>query len=115
MTVYKIKQQVYLDKYNKCYKNIVIINKNPNDKTLSNYLKIISRQKLSEFDYFCPCDSSPHCLIAFKDPDNLNELLKIDDMEKIFTILIDSGFTIEHNLTKLLKKKDDKLICFVSK
>lgn len=115
MTVYKIKEEVYLDKYNKCYKNIVTINKNPNNKNLSNYLITISRQKLSPFQYNCPCDDKPHCLFAFKDPDNLNNLLKIDNIEKIFTILIDFGFTIEHNLTKLLKKKDEKLICFISK
>jgi len=115
MTIYQIKEDIYLDKFNKCYKNIITINKNPNDAKLNNLLKIIPRQKLSEFDYHCPCENKPHCLITFKNPQNTNEFLQINDIDQIFTILVEAGFKIEYEMTKLLKKKNNKLICFVSK
>ena len=42
--IYKLYKTTYLDKYDKCYKNIITINKNPNDPLISNVLKQVSRQ-----------------------------------------------------------------------
>ena len=45
--IYKLYKTTYLDKHDKCYKNIITINKNPNDASLNSQLKQVSRQKLS--------------------------------------------------------------------
>ena len=57
--IYKLYKTTYLDKFNKCYKNIITINKNPNDPLLNNVLKQVSRQKLSPFEGFDCCSNQP--------------------------------------------------------
>ena len=41
MPVYQLKKQVYLDKFNKCYMNIISISTNPNDPSLNHIVKTI--------------------------------------------------------------------------
>ena len=110
--IYKLYKTTYLDKFNKCYKNIITINKNPNDPLLINVLKQVSRQKLSPFEGFDCCSSEPSCILAFIDS-NTKEFLTEDNIDQVFSILIDNGYTLEYEMTKLLK--DNKLICLISK
>ena len=112
MPVYKINKIVHLDKFTKCYKNIFSINNPPNDVSLNSITKTISREKLSPFQTFSTCCEYPSCLKVFI---NLNsgELLLEKNIDILFSQLIDAGFIIEYEMTKLVK--DKKLICFVSK
>ena len=110
MTVYQLLYQTYLNKFTKCYSNIIIINKDPNDISLNPVLKIIPNQKLSIFDYNC-CDR-PHCLHAFIDP-STQKFITFDNIDFVFTKLVDAGYTLEYEMAKLVKNK--KLICFISK
>jgi len=110
--IYKLYKTIYLDKYNKCYKNIITINKNPNDPALTNVLKQVSRQKLSPFEGFDCCKENNSCILAFIDP-NTKEFLIEDNIDQVFSILIDNDYKIEYKMTKLIK--DSKLICLISK
>ena len=56
--MYSIKTDIYLDKYNDCYRKILVIDKDPGDITLKPYLKTIKKEKLSPFTYDNCCDSA---------------------------------------------------------
>lgn len=112
MTIYKLEKLTHLDKFNKCYVNVIAISKNPNDANLNGMLKTISRQKLSIFDYNYPCNEKPHCLNIFIHPET-KQYLKSDELDVLFSFLIDAGYTIEYKMTKLVKNKN--IICFISK
>jgi len=112
MPVYQLNTQVYLDNYNKCYTNIISISKNPNDPSLNHIIKTISRQKLSIFDNLSPCCDVPSCLPVFINPNN-NNFIKENELDILFTELVNAGYTIEYEMTKLVKNK--KIICFISK
>ena len=43
--MYSIKTDIYLDKYNDCYRKILVINKDPGDNTLKPYLKTIKKER----------------------------------------------------------------------
>jgi hypothetical protein len=52
------------------------------------------------------------------DPTNITEFLPINNIDKLFTILLANGYTIDYNLSKLLMKSEveiSNLICFISK
>jgi hypothetical protein len=110
--IYKLYKTTYLDKFNKCYKNIITINKNPNDPLLNSSLKQVSRQKLSSFEGFDCCSSEPSCLLAFIDP-STKEFITEEHIDQVFSILIDNQYIIEYKMTKLIK--DVKLVCLISK
>jgi hypothetical protein len=110
--IYKLYKTTYLDKFDKCYKNIITINKNPNDINLNNVLKQISRPKLSSFEGFDCCSNYNSCMLAFIDP-TTKEFLTEEHIDQIFSILIDNNYTLEYEMTKLIK--DVKLICLISK
>ena len=112
MPVYKINKTVHLDKFIKCYKNIFSIENPPNDISLNNITKTISREKLSPFQTFSTCCEYPSCLKVFINQNN-GELLIENNIDILFSQLIDAGFTIEYEMTKLVK--DNKIICFISK
>ena len=110
--IYKLYKTTYLDKYDKCYKNIITINKNPNDNGLNHVLKQVSRQKLSPFEGFDCCSTQPSCIMAFIDP-TTREFLTDENVDQVFSILIDNNYVLEYEMTKLIK--DTKLICLISK
>ena len=112
MVVYKLNKLVYLDKHNKCYFNTLSISSNPNDPSLNHILTTISRQKLSVFDYNSACCEVPGCLNVFKHPAT-DKLLKEHEIDILFSELINAGYTIEYEMSKLIK--DSKVICFISK
>ena len=113
MPTFQLSEEVYLDKCNKCYKNIITINKIPND--LSSIIKTIRREKLSPFDVKGNCECISPCLFAILNPENKRDLLCLDDIAELFCFLINNGYKIEDKITKIMSKKQRKLICFISK
>jgi len=96
-----------------CYQN-----DGRNINTHFNIIKKVSRNRLSEFEEFSPCCPRSNCFPAVMDPDNTNEFLSIDNIDKLFTILIANLYTIDYNLSKLLMKSQveiPNLICFIRK
>jgi len=92
--------------------NIISISTNPSDPSLNHIVKTISKQKLSIFDYNSSCCEIPSCLTVFKHPIT-NKFLKENEIDILFTELINAGYTIEYEMSKIIK--DKKIICFISK
>ena len=110
MGIYYISNTNYLVTFNKCYKQILTINKNPNDISLNNIIKIISRKKLSIFDYNDNCCNVKHCMYVFMK--NNNEYYTINDIGDLLNILKGYGYTINHDISKVLKNKLKENILF---
>ena len=110
--IYKLYKTTYLDKFDKCYKNIITLNKNPNDQSLNSSLKQVSSKKLSPFEGFDCCSNQPSCILAFIDP-STKEFITEEHIDQVFSILVDNDYIIEYKMTKLIK--DPKLICLISK
>ena len=80
--------------------------------SLNHIIKIIPRPKLSDFNRFSSCCEISHCLIVFKHP-TTDEFIKENEIDVLFTELINAGYTIEYEMSKIIK--DKKIICFISK
>ena len=118
--MFSIKTEIYLDKYNDCYRKILVINKNPGDVHLNSYLKTIKKEKLSPFTYDNCCNNyqSTHSSVAIMNPTNKNDFLPLENIGDFFTILIENGYKIDTEITKMLQQSSEKinnLICFISK
>jgi hypothetical protein len=118
--MYSIKTDIYLDKYNDCYRKILVINKDPDDNTLKPYLKTIKKEKLSPFTYDNCCDNyqNNNCSVAIMNPYNKTEFLSLENIGDFFTVLIENGYKIDTKITSMLQKSTQKinnLICFISK
>jgi len=112
--MYQISSEAYLDKFNECYKNIVVISPKPNDPSLNSITRAISREKLSPFQEISPCCPLDRCIYAFVHP-NRCELLCVNDIAILFGFLTTNGYTINTDLTKIMQDSDVKnLICFIT-
>ena len=116
--MYQLTSEIYLDKFNKCYKKIIIISPNPTDNSLNSIIKTIPKEKLSPYDDVSPCCPTSKCLHAFVNPNEKCELLCVDQISILFQYLLTNGFTINPDITKIMQDSDVKipnLICFISK
>mgnify|MGYP006908615106 CR=1 FL=1 len=118
--MYQISSEVYLDKYNECYKNILVITPAPlpKDKALMKITKQLHREKLSPFEENTSCCYKNNCITAFKNMNNCNELLTVDQISILFGYLIRNGYIINTEITKMMQQSQvviPNLICFVSK
>ena len=110
---------VYLDKYEETYYHIFTITPNIKNDTLNTLLKPVPIKRLSPFDYPSPNEEIHHCVQAFLNPSNKNKYLEVKNTEVLFNLLIENGYKIEYDMTKLLKdcknNSQSNIICFVSK
>jgi len=111
--MYQISSEVYLDKHNECYKNIVVITPKPTDQSLNSIIRPLSREKLSPFQEISPCCPQNRCVYAFVNPNKRCDLLCVDDIVLLFGFLTVNGFTINTELTKIMKDVKN-LICFIT-
>ena len=104
----------YLDRFTKCYKNIIALSKKP--KSFSNFVKQLERQNLSPFRTFDCCDTKDHCIFAFYNNEK-HDLFNYDQIDKVITLIIENGYKIDYELTKIMiKNKSDKdLIFYITK
>ena len=61
---------------------------------------------------FSSCCDNHSCLKVFINKSN-NELLKENEIDVLFSQLIEAGFKIEYEMSKLMNEKN--FICFISK
>ena len=116
MVVYMLSSQVYLDRleYNYCYKNILVINREPKPGTpLATMVRRIANPPLSHFDKF---DSNrKSCIYAFiKD----GKILEDKDIPDLFSFLLENEYEIDTKLTKMMNQSTihnqvNKLLCFI--
>ncbi len=115
--MYQISSEVYLDRFNECYKNILVISPRPQDASLNSITKPITREKLSPFQEISPCCPLDRCVYAFVHPNNKCELLCVNNIAILFGFLTTNGYVINTDLTKIMQDSDVKLknlICFIS-
>ena len=125
--IYKLFEHIHLDRHNKTYHKLVAISEKPKDGSLNDIIRVMGRNKLSQFQDFY--NDKGHCIYLIKYPTNYEEnhnltykkqsypFIETCDIETAFTLLFERKFVIERDMTEFLKKgkKDSELICFIYK
>lgn len=100
--------ETILDPFSQSYKEVITLSAKPSGP-LSNFVKCISRVKLSDFKEY---NSLPIFVLLLSD---CCEYATIDDITDVFTILLSNGYVIEESLTKIVSKFNQKrIICMFS-
>jgi len=121
--------QPYLDQYNQCYKNIVTINLPPQGP-LADLVRKVNFPKLSPFKQDTACSPIKQCGLALvslggyfnSGCKNGNDLMVVDEIPNLISILISNGYTVDTSITKMFYQSDiqfdtntgNKLICMVT-
>lgn len=121
--------QPYLDTYNKCYKNIVVINLQPQGP-LSNLVRFTKFPPLSEFKQQGPCSHLKQCGYALMSLGGCNtgcgkfgeDLMIVDEVPDLISYLIMNGYSVDTTITKMFNTSEirfdtnlgNKLICFAT-
>ena len=116
--MYILKKEVYLDRFNECYKNVIVISPAPTQQALKYITKLVNREKLSPFQEQSPCCPQDQCYYIILNPNNTCEFLCIEQIPLLFNYLFNNGFKIDTSVTKVMQMSDVKvgnLICFISK
>lgn len=121
--------QPYLDTYNQCYKNIVILNLKPQGP-LANLVRYVKFPPLSEFKQTGTCSVSKRYGYALISLETCNagcgkygsHLMEVDEVPSLISYLSSNNYTIDTNITKMFNQSDicfdtntgNKLICFIT-
>ena len=113
---FTITSQPFYDEYNKCYKNILMVNVEP----LGPIRRIVRRIKLprlSPFQREGPCNPIPQCGLALQSFlgtgcckfNSGYNLMTPDEIPDLITFLIGNGYQIETQITNMLNQSEIKL------
>ena len=136
--------QPYLDTYNQCYKNIVVINLMPQGP-LAELVTRVKFEPLSEFKVSTPCNPYKQCGLALMSINNFNncmsnnymsnncmsnncmsnkclDLMDVNEVPNLISFLVSNGYTVDTSITKMFNNSEirfdtntgNKLICFVT-
>jgi len=119
--------QPYLDRFNKCYKNIITLNMQPQGP-LAELVRFIQFPKLSEFKQDTPCSKLKQCGYALMSLDGCSMgcssdgLMSVDEVPTLISFLVSNGYTVDTSITKMFNQSEirfdtnigNKLICFVT-
>jgi len=118
--------QPFLDTYNKCYKNIVVINLIPKGP-LSQLVRFVNFPPLSEFKTPGQCSPIKQCGYALMSLGGCNtgckeDLMVVDEIPDLISYLVSNGYTVDTSITKMFNQSEirfdtnlgNKLICFVT-
>jgi hypothetical protein len=124
--------QPYLDTYNQCYKNIVVVNLKPQGP-LGELVRFVKFPPLSEFKQSGPCSPLKDCGYAIISLDDCiagcgvsklgaNKLMVVDEVPNLISYLLNNGYTVDTSITKMFNNSDikfdtntgNKLICFIT-
>lgn len=115
----------YLDTYNKCYKNIIVVNLMPCGP-LAKITKRVTFTQLSQFKSSSPCEQIDKCGLALTSLNSIcgkcGDLMITDEVPQLFSYLLSNGYTIDTSITKMINDSElafntynkDTLICFVT-
>ena len=134
---YTFSSTVYLDQLNKCYKRIIVINKRPPTNSILYPLSTrIHLPKVSPFKQNTCCEQVSRCVFAVLNPEeggsnclsgSKNFLTNSsDDISTLFGLLIGNGYTINTELTNMMRSQSGnnkssgvnampEIICFATK
>ncbi len=121
--------QPYLDTYNKCYKNIVVVNLKPQGP-LADLVTFVKFPPLSEFKQPGPCSPLKQCGYALISLETCStgcgkfgsDLMTVDEVPTLISYLASNGYTVDTSITKMFNQSEirfdtnigNKLICFVT-
>lgn len=122
--------QPYLDTYNQCYKNIVVVNLKPQGP-LGDLVRFVKFPPLSEFKQPGPCNPLNDCGYALMSLTGCDygcsgkfgsDLMVVDEVPTLISYLVSNGYTIDTSITKMFNTSDirfdtnlrNKLICFIT-
>jgi hypothetical protein len=121
--------QPYLDTYNQCYKNIVVINLKPQGP-LGDLVRFVKFPPLSEFKQPGPCSPLRDCGYALISLDGCSgcckaggsDLMVVDEVPNLISYLVSNGYSVDTSITKMFNNSDirfdtntgNKLICFIT-
>lgn len=121
--------QPYLDTYNKCYKNIVVINLMPKGP-LADLVRFTKFPPLSEFKTPGPCSPIKQCGLALMSLGGCNmgcskfgeDLMVVDEIPDLISYLVSNGYSVDTSITKMFNQSEirfdtnlgNKLICFIT-
>jgi hypothetical protein len=124
--------QPYLDTYNQCYKNIVVVNLKPQGP-LGDLVRFVKFPPLSEFKQPSPCSTLKECGYALLSLNSCNigcgtsktggnDLMVVDEVPNLISYLVSNGYHVDTSITKMFNTSDirfdtnngNKLICFVT-
>ena len=114
MPTYQINSITHLDKFEECYKKIIVINQKPIGP-LANLIRTITKEKLSPFQTTTSCCPVAACTYAILNPNHTTQLLCSDNIADLFSFLLTNGYTIQYELTKIMQQSHTKnLICYIT-
>lgn len=121
--------QPFLDTYNQCYKNIVVVNLKPKGP-LADLVRFVKFPPLSEFKQPGPCSPIKQCGYALMSLGTCStgcgkfgsDLMVVDEVPTLISYLASNGYTIDTSVTKMFNQSDirfdtntgNKLICFIT-
>ena len=74
--MYLLKKEVYLDRFNECYKHVIVISPKPEGKfALLEITKLVHREKLSPFQQRSACCPEDQCYYVILNPKNTMRIL----------------------------------------
>ena len=116
--MYQLTSHVYLDKYNKCYKKIIVITPPPQEPELKKITKLVNRERLSPFKETSECCSINRCYYVVLNPNDVCNFLCLNELPLLFNCLITNNYKIDYKMTKMMQHSDVKvrnLICYFYK
>lgn len=126
INTFTITSQPFYDQYNQCYKNIMMVNIEPQGP-IRKIVRRIKLPKLSPFKRAGPCNTIPQCGLALQSlrefgyEFNVNQytgcckqnsgcnLMTPDEIPNLITFLIGNGYQIETQITNMLNQSEIKL------
>lgn len=121
--------QPFLDTYNQCYKNIVVLNLKPQGP-LADLVTFVKFPPLSEFKQPGPCSPLKQCGYALMPLGTCStgcgkfgsDLMTVDEVPTLISYLVSNGYTVDTSITKMFNQSDirfdtntgNKLICFIT-
>ena len=130
--MYTLTTQPYLDRFNQCYKNIIMINRVP-EGPLRHFVQRIQLGPLSPFQcYQNACEPLQKCGLAltsighnvsngygYEYGNKCNSWMTPNEIPDLFSFLVSNGYRIDTSITKMMNNSDIKLtnkniLCFFS-
>lgn len=119
LKTFTITSQPFYDQYNQCYKNILMVNVEPQGP-LRRLVRRTKLPRLSPYQREGPCNPIPKCGLAimslrsgeftqFHRQICDNSYMTPDEIPDLITFLIGNGYQIETQITNMLNQSDIKL------
>jgi len=116
---YMLSTRVFLDTFNQCYKNIIVINLPP-EGPLGKIVRRLQMPPLSPFNTPGPCLAKNNCALALLSlRGGCCGFMSDDEIPDLFSFLMSNGYRIDTSLTKMMnqsevKINDNKILCFIT-